>query len=213
MKKIISYVLTLSLVLTNIGLINANEVSDDIPDLILSEVEINEVNKYLNELRIENSESKIISRQPRSVAGAGALGYLAGSFSIPGVGPAVITIGGVIIVAGVTISATSAIGKKVSNWAFKYKFNKSAEDAVKNANENKRRHIIVPKHNWNKFNKKPDWNNVGPLIVKTLKDGTEKSEGRNIYVRTLVHKGHTIQVRFIKDAKGFIQALSTAWVK
>lgn len=213
MKKLIAYFLAITLFFTNIGIVRASEITDNIPDLILSDIEIKEFNTYLNQLKNNKDELNGNSIQSRSVALTGPLGFLAGSFSIPGVGPVVITIGGAIIVAGVTVKATSAIGKKVSSWVFKYKFDKSAKDAVKNTNANKRHHILASKHNWNKFNKKPDWNNVGPLIVKALQDGSEKSEGRNIFVRTLVYKGKTIQVRFIKDANGLIKALSTAWVK
>lgn len=213
MKKIIVCFLVITLVFTNIKIIGISEVSDNIPNLILSDTEIKELNIYLNQLKNNKDELNKNLIQSRSLTLAGPLGFLAGSFFIPGVGTAVITIGGAIIVAGVTVEATSTIGKKVSSWFFKYKFNKSAEDAVKNTNENKRHHILASKHNWNKFNKNPNWNNIGPLIVRTLKDGSEKSEGRNIFVKTLVYKGKTIQVRFIKDAKGLVKALSTAWVK
>lgn len=48
---------------------------------------------------------------PRSATAA-----LAGTFFIPGVGQAVITATGVIIVGGAIISAGSWIGKKVVNW-------------------------------------------------------------------------------------------------
>ena len=136
---------------TNIGIVRASEITDNIPDLILSDIEIKEFNTYLNQLKNNKDELNGNSIQSRSVALTGPSGFLVGSFSIPGVGPVVITIGGAIIVAGVT--------------------------------------------------------------VKALQDGSEKSEGRNIFVRTLVYKGKTIQVRFIKDANGLIKALSTAWVK
>ncbi len=68
---------------------------------------------------------------------AGGLGSLAGSFFIPGVGQAVITIGGGIIVAGVTISAVSSVGKKVIKWVKSYKiqeYNKAKNAGKKTKN-------------------------------------------------------------------------------
>lgn len=70
-----------------------------------------------------------------------------------------------------------------------------------------------PKHNWNKFFRNPKWNNVAPILTKVLKDGSERWERANIYVRKLYYKGQTVEVRFIKDSNGFIKAISTAWVK
>ncbi|MGU8479162.1 hypothetical protein ACV3QH_18260, partial [Clostridium perfringens] len=74
---------------------------------ILSEEEINLANKYIEE-QINNGKIAIM---PRS-----ATATLAGTFFIPGVGQAVITAAGVIIVGGAVISAGSWLGKKVINW-------------------------------------------------------------------------------------------------
>lgn len=68
-----------------------------------------------------------------------------------------------------------------------------------------------PKHNWNKFNKNPKWNNVAPIILKVLKEGYEQRETGNQYIRTLVYQGHTVVVRFIKDADGLVKYIGTAW--
>ncbi len=111
-KKLIAYILAVTLIFTNIGIVRANEITDNIPNLILSDSEVKEFNSYLNKLRYRE-ELNINLIQPRSFSLTGAL---AGSFFIPGVGQAIITVGGVIIVAGVTVSAGSWLGKKVSNW-------------------------------------------------------------------------------------------------
>ncbi|ELC8368518.1 hypothetical protein QYB79_003049 [Clostridium perfringens] len=85
--------------------INANEL--EMPNLILSEEEIKLANNYIEE-QINHGKIAIM---PRSATAA-----LAGTFFIPGVGQAVITTAGVIIVGGVVISAGSWLGKKVVNW-------------------------------------------------------------------------------------------------
>ncbi|MDY4128709.1 polymorphic toxin type 35 domain-containing protein [Peptostreptococcus porci] len=72
--------------------------------------------------------------------------------------------------------------------------------------------ILKQKHDWNEFFKKPSWSNVSPLIAKALKEGSEKHEKLNVYLRTIYYKGEQISVRFIKDSKGLVQAPSTAWV-
>lgn len=182
-----------------------NENNISIPNLNLSEEEIKLANEYIqNQINSGN-----IAMMPRSAVA------LAGSFFIPGVGQAVVTAAGVIIVGGAVVSAGSWLGKKVTSWIQTYKFNSSAEKAVNKAGKdsNKINHIMNPKHNWNKFFRNPKWNNVAPILTKVLKDGSERWERANIYVRKLYYKGQTVEVRFIKDSNGFIQAISTAWVK
>lgn len=177
----------------------------EIPNLILSEDEIKLANDYIRS-QLDNGSIAIM---PRSVAA------LAGTFLIPGVGQAAITTAGVIIVGGAVVSAGSWLGQKVTSWVKTYKFNKSAEKAVEKAGKdsNKIHHIMNPKHNWNKFFNNPKWSNVAPIITKVLKEGTERLERGNIYVKRLYYQGKTVEVRFIKDSKGFIQAISTAWTK
>lgn len=177
----------------------------EIANLILTEEEIQLANDYIQS-QIDNGNIHMI---PKSLAA------LAGTFFIPGVGQAVITTAGVIIVGGAVVSAGSWLGKKVTSWVTTYKFNSSAEKAVNKAGKdsNKVHHIMNPKHNWNKFFKNPKWNNIAPIITKVLKEGTERWERGNIYVRRLYYQGKTVEVRFIKDSKGFIQAISTAWTK
>ncbi|MDG6893993.1 hypothetical protein [Clostridium perfringens] len=77
-----------------------------IPNLNLSEQEIRLANEYIQD-QLDNGA---IIMMPRSAA------VLAGSFFIPGVGQAVITAAGVIIVGGAVVSAGSWLGKKVLNW-------------------------------------------------------------------------------------------------
>lgn len=67
------------------------------------------------------------------------------------------------------------------------------------------------KHNWNKFNKDPKWSDVAPILIEVLKEGSEKWETGNQYIRTLIYKGETVVVRFIKDAEGLVKYISTAW--
>lgn len=146
--------------------------------------------------------------QPASAA-AGAL--IAGTWMIPGVGEVIITAAGAVIVAGVVYAAGSWIYDTVTNWFATRVFNQSAEDAVNNCDSNKQNHIMQSKHNWNKFNKDPKWSDVAPILIKVLKDGSETWEKNSQYIRTLVYKGETVVVRFIKDADGLVKYISTAW--
>lgn len=83
----------------------------EISDLILTEQEIQLANDYI-QYQLNNGNIAII---PRSAAA------LAGTFFIPGVGQAVITAAGVIIVGGAVVSAGSWLGKKVTSWVENYK--------------------------------------------------------------------------------------------
>lgn len=138
---------------------------------------------------------------------------MAGTWWIPGVGEVVITAAGAIVVAGVAYKAGTWIYDAVVNWFAVRQLNKSAEEAVENCNSNKQNHIMQSKHNWNKFKKNPKWTDVSPILIKVLKDGSEKWETGNQYIRTLVYKGETVVVRFIKDADGLVKYISTAWCK
>jgi hypothetical protein len=142
-----------------------------------------------------------------------AIALAAGTWWIPGVGEVVITAAGAVIIAGVVYEAGSWIYDAVVNWFAERQFNKSAEKAVENCNRNKQIHIMKSKHNWNKFKKNPKWTDVSPILIKVLKEGSEKWEKNNQYIRTLVYKGETVVVRFIKDADGLVKYISTAWCK
>lgn len=138
---------------------------------------------------------------------------IAGTWLIPGVGEVVITAAGVILVAGAVVEVGSWIYNAVVNWFEAREFNKSAEDAVNSCDSNKRNHIMQPKHNWNKFNKDPKWNDVAPILIKTLQEGVETQERGKQCIRTLIYKGETVVVRFMKDTEGLVQYISTAWCK
>ena len=108
-------------------LVNINNYEDntEIPDLILSEEEVKLANEYIQK-EIDNGNIVIM---PRSLSLAG--GALAGTFFIPGVGQAVITAAGVIMVGGAAISAGSWLGKKVTEWVKNHKEQQIA--AIKNS--------------------------------------------------------------------------------
>ena len=146
--------------------------------------------------------------QTRSAA-VGAL--VAGTWYIPGIGQVIVTTAGAILVAGVVVEVGSWIYNAVVEWFETRAFNESAEDAVNNCNSNKQNHIMQSKHNWNKFNKDPKWSDVAPILIEALKEGSEKWETGNQYIRTLIYKGETVVVRFIKDAEGLVKYISTAW--
>ena len=160
-------------------------------------------------IQLLNTAQKVQAPQTRSAIG---LGLVAGTWWIPGVGEVVITAAGAVIVAGTVVAVSSWAYKAVTDWfAKRAAFNRSAENAVNSCNSNKQNHIMNPKHNWNKFNKNPKWNNVAPILIKVLKEGYEKRETGNQYIRTLVYQGKTVVVRFIKDADGLVKYISTAW--
>lgn len=140
-----------------------------------------------------------------------AAGIVAGTWWIPGVGEVVITAAGVVIVAGVVIQVGSWLYNVIKKWFEDMAFNESAEDAVNSCNRNKQNHIMKPKHNWNRFKKNPKWSDVAPILIKVMKDGYEKWETGNQYLRTLAYEGETVVVRFIKDVDGMVKYISTAW--
>lgn len=188
-------------------IISDEQNSNLIPTLYLSREEIQLANEYIKNQSDMSNDDTIAS--PKSI------GALAGSFLIPGVGQVVITVAGVITVGGAVVAAGSWLGQKIISWVKDYKFNSSVEDAVNKAGKdsNKVHHIMNSKHNWNKFFRNPKWGDIAPILVKTLKEGSERWERANVYVRTLIYKGETVEVRFVKDINDFVQAISTAWVK
>lgn len=166
-------------------------------------------NKYYTQdefIKLLETAIEVDAPQPK-ITGA----LVAGTWFIPGIGEVVITVTGTIIVAGVVAKAGSWVYNTVQSWFKKRAFNQSAEDAINNCNENKRNHIMNPKHNWTKLKKSPNWNNISPILIKVLQDGDEKWEKGNQYLRILVYNGEKVVVRFIKDAEGLVQYVGTAW--
>ncbi len=90
-----------------------------ISDLILNDEEVKLANEYIR-LQIDDGNIGII---PRS---------LAGTFFIPGVGQAVITTAGVIIVGGAIVSAGSWLGQKVISWVENYKEINAIKNSIPN---------------------------------------------------------------------------------
>lgn len=93
-----------------------------ISDLILNDEEVKLANEYIR-LQIDDGNIGII---PRSLA------VLAGTFFIPGVGQAVITTAGVIIVGGAIVSAGSWLGQKVISWVENYKEINTIKNSIPN---------------------------------------------------------------------------------
>ena len=149
-------------------------------------------------------------------------GLAAGLYFVPGVGQVLIGATGVVIVGGVALAAGTWLLTTILNFfaagpveSFQDAWDRSASDAVSRAGSdaNKRHHIMDPKHNWNKFDRDPNWSTVSPIIAEVLRRGSEQWERGDVYIRTLVYRGHTVVVRFVKTADGLIQAIGTAWTR
>lgn len=61
--------------------------------------------------------------------------------------------------------------------------------------------------------KKPDWDQLAPILIKALQEGDEIAEDGGTYLRVLAYKGYEVCVRFLKDAEGLVSFLSTAWLQ
>ena len=214
-KKLLTLVLAF-VMLSNVSLYAyANSVTDSTSETSNSVV-VNETGVYINDafytqeqfIQLLDMAQEIDTPQSYSAAA-----IIAGTWFIPGIGEVVISAAGTIMVAGAVIQAGSWIYNAITDWFATRAFNKSAEDAVNGCNSNKQNHIMNPKHNWNKFNKNPKWSDVAPILIKVLKEGKETWEKNNQYIRTLVYKGETVVVRFLKDADGLDQNIGTAWCK
>ena len=122
-----------------------------------------------------------------------------------------------------TASNVSAAFLKIKSDAkkkAKEAFDKSASNAINGCDSNKQNHILNNKlhdHAWKKlFNgKDPKWKQLAPILIETLKEGTETvySKSQGVYERTLRYKGYDVVVRFIKAADGTVKHLSTAYLK
>lgn len=223
-KSLLSLILVFSIMLTfNLNAyastIGVNFPDEDLIHISAKEVFITDSGIYIDGIYYTQNQFMDLLEKAQPIGGEGDIqtnsvgALVAGTWWIPGVGKVVVTAAGVVIVAGVVVEVGSWVYKAVVNWFVKRAFNQSAERAVNNCDSNKRHHIMKPKHNWNRFNKNPKWSNTAPIIIKVLKDGTESWETGNQYIRTLVYKGHTVVVRFIKDSEGLVKYISTAWSK
>lgn len=150
-------------------------------------------------------------------------GIVAGTWFIPGVGEIVVTAAGVILLAGAVVEVGSWVYDAVVNWfANRKAFNDSAEKALDDVNENKQNHILNNKlhengHNWkNIFNgKDPKWDDLKPILLKVLKEGSEHSfkNSDTVFEREKVYKGVTVVVRFVKAVDGTVKYFGTAYLK
>lgn len=146
------------------------------------------------------------------------VGVIEGTWWIPGVGQVLVAAGGVIIVGGAVVAVGSWLYNTITQWFADRAYDKSAEDAINGADANKQNHVLKNKlhdHGWsNIFNgRDPNWNQLAPILIKTLQDGKEKWEKGNQYVRILEYNGWNVVVRFIKAADGTIQYFSTAFLE
>ena len=127
-----------------------------------------------------------IAITPRSVSLA------AGStFFIPGVGQVVVTVAGVIIVAGVVVSASSWLGKKVSDWVYTSKKNDAENASAKIPSSLKNKNGNV---NTGKFTQK----------VRGKQEWKDPKTGWSIEKDNARHRGYdgSTKVWKIKDIKG-----------
>ncbi|MDJ8951220.1 hypothetical protein PTL64_15650 [Clostridium perfringens] len=153
----------------------------EISDLILTEEEIQLANDYI-QYQLNNGNIAIM---PRSAAA------LAGTFFIPGVGQAVITAAGVIIVGGAVVSAGSWLGQKVSDWVYNSKKNDAEKASAKIPNSLKKGNGNV---DVNKFTQK----------VKGKQEWKDPKTGWSIDKDTAGHRGYdgSIKTWKIKNQKG-----------
>lgn len=216
-KKVISFILTISLLLTaSVPALGVEFTKPSTDSVIIVDDGIYINNSFYtkdNFIQALNNTVKIGDQTQTKTYQFRSLSVLEdGTWNIPGVGIIIIS-AGVIMLGNKAIETGTWVYNAIVNWFTARAFNKSAETAVKGCDANKKDHILQTKHNWNKFNKEPNWNNVAPILVKVLKEGTEKWERSSIYLRTLVYKGETVVVRFVKDADGLVKYISTAWVE
>lgn len=157
----------------------------------------------------------------RAAAVAPAVGLIAGTWYIPGIGQIIVTAAGTILIAGAVVAVGSWVYNAVVEWFAKKAFNDSAKKALDNVPENKQYHILHNNlhkngHNWkNIFNgRDPNWNQLKVVLLKVFEEGVEHSyDGGNVFERELLYNGVTVVVRFVKAADGTVQYFGTAYLK
>lgn len=208
-KNLLALMLAFVILFSTTATAFANQASQELNHVIVTEqgISINDVYYSQAEL-IELLDTAVEMPQTKSAAA-----IVAGTWYIPGVGQVVVTVAGAIIVAGAAVTVGSWLYDVISDWFQTRAFNSSAEKVVNGCNANKQNHIMNSKHNWNKFKKDPKWSDISPILIKTLKDGEETWEKNNQYLRTLIYKGETVVVRFLKDSKELVENIGTAWTE
>lgn len=228
MKKVVSLLLVFTLLLSMSTTAFATERTDPIERVPLSQLEraarevvVTDDGIYIDGVFHSQNEFKQMLESARELPVAprgeyetqSAAAVVAGTWWIPGLGEVVITAAGAVVIAGAVFYAGSWIYNVVSNWFATRAFNKSAKNAVNGCDANKRNHIMQKKHNWNRHNNNPNWNNIAPILIKVLQDGVERYKGNGVYERSMVLNGYEVVVRFIKDEDGLVKAISTAFSK
>lgn len=210
MKNLLALMLAFVMLFTTTATALASETSQNAnPVVVVTEQGISINNVYYSQAEFtELLDTAVEVPQTKSAAA-----IVAGTWYIPGVGQVVVTVAGAIVVGGAVVAVGSWVYNLIADWFQTRAFNSSAEKVVNGCNENKQNHIMNSKHNWNKFKKDPKWSDVAPILIKTLKDGEETWEKNDQYIRTLIYKGETVVVRFLKDAEGLVKNIGTAWTE
>lgn len=91
------------------------------------------------------------------------------------------------------------------------------EEAVDRAgnDNNKIKHIMDPKHDWNKFFKDPKWKDVAPILLEVLRIGKEEPDKDGKFMKTIVYLGEKVVVTYNKVIINGIEyiRIGTAYVE
>ncbi|MGL5086476.1 MAG: polymorphic toxin type 35 domain-containing protein [Clostridium sp.] len=90
------------------------------------------------------------------------------------------------------------------------------EESVDRAGKdsNKIRHIMEPKHDWNKFFRDPKWQDVSPILLEVLRNGKEEPY-KDTFMKSLVYLGEKVVVTYkyvIIAGQEFIR-IGTAYIE
>ena len=106
--------------------------------------------------------------------------------------------------------AIKKYGKKATQNAVKTKSFGKVLPYIAKLDANKRKHILVTKHNWHKVTKN-DWNNVSKVMSHVMRHGKESTYKKSAYQKTLNMNGHTVVVTYSRK-NGQIK-VSNGWVR
>ncbi|MED1304754.1 polymorphic toxin type 35 domain-containing protein, partial [Bacillus pacificus] len=129
-----------------------------------------------------------------------------------------------VAIAGARVAGKVAVryGAKAAKWTGNkaktaygnYKYSRAVKNELKNVGKqsNKVKHILAPKHNWNKVTKKPDnYKSVSKVMGKVMRKGKETPYKKSGYQRVMKVKGQQVTVTYVKkNGKVYI---SNGWVK